>query len=119
MATLSIASKGKIFYIKIIILTGLLMDMQAVSRIEKEEIKELSFFEHEVLDNKDAIRTRQSLLQRAQRLGNEFKGKVVIQFVATDGPHEVHTTIWDVTSDYITLKGGVAIPIRSISTVGF
>lgn len=95
------------------------MDMQAVSRIEKEDIKDLSFFNHEVLDNQDAIRLRNSMLQRAQRLGNEFKGKVIIQFVATDGPHEVHTTVWDVTNDYITLKGGVSIPISSISTVGF
>lgn len=53
-------------------------------------------------------------LQYAVRLGNEFKGKTVVTFETTRGPRTVETTVWSVADDYITLKGGIAIPLGSI-----
>lgn len=48
------------------------------------------------------------------RLGNEFKGKTVITFETTNGPRAVETTIWSVTDNHLTLKGGVDIPLSSV-----
>lgn len=50
----------------------------------------------------------------AQRLGNEFKGKVTIEFNTTYGPKRVSTTVWSATERYIQLKGNVHIPVKSI-----
>lgn len=93
------------------------MDMADYFRIEKEQIKGLAFNAQDVLSDEKEISIRQHLLQKAQQLGNQFKNKVLIQFYSNDGPKEVHTTIWDVSSHYVTLKGGIAIPIHTISTV--
>lgn len=53
-------------------------------------------------------------LQYAVRLGNEFKGKTVVTFQTTRGSRTVETTVWSVTDHYMTLKGGVTIPLSSI-----
>lgn len=93
------------------------MNMFSTARIEKEQIKGLSFSPQEVLSDDSDISTRNYLLRKAQRLGNEFKGKVLIRFQSLQGPMEVFTTIWDVSTNYVTLKGGIAIPIHTISKV--
>ncbi len=53
-------------------------------------------------------------LQYSCRLGNEFKGKTVITFETTNGPKAVETTVWSVTDNHVTLKGGLAIPLSSV-----
>ena len=53
-------------------------------------------------------------LQYSCRLGNEFKGKTVITFETTQGPKTVETTVWSVTDNHVTLKGGVYIPLNSV-----
>lgn len=58
-------------------------------------------------------------LQYATRLGNEFKGKTVITFETTKGPRSVTTTVWSVTADYLQLKGGLNIPLRSVIDIHF
>lgn len=61
----------------------------------------------------------QNELTYATRLGNEFKGKTSITFETTDGPRSVETTVWSVAEDYLTLKGGTLIPVKSIIDVHF
>lgn len=53
-------------------------------------------------------------LQYSCRLGNEFKGKTVITFETTTGPKAVETTVWSVTDNHLTLKGGLNIPLNSV-----
>lgn len=53
-------------------------------------------------------------LQNALRLGNEFKSKAVITFLTEEGPKKVETTVWSLTDNYLQLKGGVLIPLKSL-----
>ncbi|MCB0699533.1 MAG: hypothetical protein H6551_06895 [Chitinophagales bacterium] len=61
----------------------------------------------------------QNELQYAARLGNEFKGKTMITFETTQGPKTIITTVWSVTEDYLQIKGGYNIPIRSIIDIHY
>lgn len=58
-------------------------------------------------------------LSYAVRLGNEFKGKTTITFETSEGPRTVETTIWSLTDHYIVLKGGIHVPLNSITEVHF
>ncbi|WP_300603031.1 hypothetical protein [Niabella sp.] len=55
----------------------------------------------------------------AVRLGNEFKSKTTVTFNTTEGPQSVETTVWSLTENYISLKGGILIPLNSIIDVHF
>ena len=87
--------------------------------ILKEEILNIRVSSQEVLSDRDEIRKRRDNLERACTLGNSEKGKVHITFMAEEGPVEVHTTVWSVTSEHIGLKRGTLIPIPSIMDVRF
>jgi tRNA A37 threonylcarbamoyladenosine synthetase subunit TsaC/SUA5/YrdC len=58
-------------------------------------------------------------LSYAERLGNEFKGKATITFETTQGSRTVQTTVWSLTENYIVLKGGITVPLNSITEVHF
>lgn len=58
-------------------------------------------------------------LNYAVRLGNEFKGKTTVTFETTEGSRTVQTTVWSLTENYIVLKGGITIPLNSITEVHF
>lgn len=58
-------------------------------------------------------------LSYAVRLGNEFKGKTTITFETTEGSRTVQTTVWSLTDNYIVLKGGITVPLKSIMEVHF
>ena len=58
-------------------------------------------------------------LSYAERLGNEFKGKATITFETTRGARTVQTTVWSLTENYIVLKGGITVPLNSITEVHF
>ncbi|MEM7039485.1 MAG: hypothetical protein AAF570_21100, partial [Bacteroidota bacterium] len=68
----------------------------------------------EVLSDESAIAERFERLREACTLGNLYKGKVKIRFMTEEGPHEVFTTIWNVSERYIGLKNGADIPIHAI-----
>lgn len=90
-----------------------------IKRIEKEELSGVKFAPAQTPKSVEVRSTRRYLLEQAQTLGNMVKQKVFIQFQTTDGPMEVHTTIWDVNLDYIGLKRGASIPLSSILDVRF
>lgn len=58
-------------------------------------------------------------LKYAMRLGNEHKGKATISFNTTEGVFTVTTTVWFVTHTDLQLKGGMNIPLNSITDVSF
>ncbi|MCH7403582.1 hypothetical protein ACFOUP_13240 [Belliella kenyensis] len=92
--------------------------MKTIEKIEKEEIKNLSFKKAEVLSSADEIKKRWSDLYRAQALGNLLQSKVQIIFETTDEKtYRVDTTIWAVGQDFVSLKGGIHIPVSSIHEV--
>ena len=82
--------------------------------IEKEAIANMHFPKGEVLTASSEIQARVQTLSEACRLGNEFKGKVRIVFMSEQGIREVNTTIWNVSDDAVSLKGGVFIPMHVI-----
>ena len=92
--------------------------MKTLAIIEKELLSELSFTKEDVLTTPDQRKQRFAELQRAQTLGNLLQTKVFITFETRDGSlHQVHTTVWAVGEDFISLKGGKSIPIRAIHSV--
>ncbi|HLT87117.1 MAG TPA: hypothetical protein VKZ57_05970 [Sphingobacterium sp.] len=86
-----------------------------VQIIEKERIGEYKIVPAEV-DNTAALYDK---LRSALRLGNEFKSKTTIVFQTEDGPKRVETTVWSLTEQYVQIKNGVLIPLRSIIKVDF
>lgn len=92
--------------------------MKTIEKIEKEDIKNLKFNKAEVLENTDDIKKRWNDLFRAQALGNLLQSKVHITFETADQKtYKVHTTIWAVGQDFITLKGGIHIPVGAVIEV--
>lgn len=78
--------------------------------IEKEEVINYHFAE---ADSKNYHVTKDQL-ERAVRLGNEFKSKTYITFQTNEGPKRIETTVWTLTDEYIQIKGGVSIPLKSL-----
>ena len=77
--------------------------------IEKEEVTKYHFVKAE---NSQAI--SKDKLERAVRLGNEYKGKSQITFMTDQGPKKIVTTVWTLTDEFIQIKGSVAIPVKSL-----
>ena len=94
---------------------------QSATNIAKEDISQFRFKGEDVLATDKAGRAiRNAALQRAERLGNAFHGKVKITFQAANAMlHEVQTTVWSASEDYVCLKGGVILPVKAISVVDF
>ena len=85
--------------------------------IEKENIRDLKFPDHDVLVSKDAIKIRNSHLERALKLGNLEHNKIKIVFEDAEGVKQVETTVWGVTDKRVILKQGVLIPIHRIHEI--
>lgn len=85
--------------------------------VEKENIRDLKFPDNEVLTTKDAIRIRESDLERALKLGNLEHNKIKIVFEDSEGLKQVETTVWGVTDKRVILKQGVLIPIHRIHEI--
>lgn len=91
------------------------MIMMQQTVIEKEQIPDFKIVPAFV----DKSEHWKNELEYAVRLGNEFKGKASITFETTQGPRTVNTTVWSVMADFMQLKGGLNIPLKSIIQVSF
>lgn len=92
--------------------------MKTTERIEKEDIKSLKFNKKEFLLTEIEIKNRWHKLFRAQALGNLLQSKVQITFETADEKTDVvNTTIWAVGQEFITLKGGIHIPVIAVLEV--
>lgn len=78
--------------------------------ISKEEVVNYQLI---TVDTKESQVTKEKL-ERALRLGNEFKGKTKISFMTDQGPKMIETTVWTLTDNYIQIKGSVSIPLKSL-----
>ena len=59
-------------------------------------------------------------LQKALVLGNIYKTHVQLMMVNSSHQHiKTTATVWAVTEKYVTLKGGVVIPVGSIMDIVF
>ena len=85
-----------------------------ITTIDKDKVAELCFPANEVLFSNDAIAKRNSDMNRAMLLGNNYKGKVKIVFEDDEGVKQVETTVWSYTDKWIVLKKGLVIPIHRI-----
>lgn len=85
------------------------------SLIDKEEIENYRIVSADIDKTHELI----SKLNDAQRLGNEFKAKTTITFMTEDGPKRVETTVWSLTDNYIQLKAGILIPLRSLIDISY
>ena len=89
--------------------------MKTITQLEKEKIAQLTFGKKEVLENPDERKTRMADLHRAQTLGNLLQTKVKLIFETADRQiYQVETTVWAVGPEFVSLKGGIYLPINSI-----
>jgi hypothetical protein len=86
-----------------------------MKKIEKEQIMQLHFVPAAI----DNAKRWKKELDYAVRLGNEHKGKTSISFETQEGSFQVETTVWSVTDTELSLKGGVHIPLISITDIDF
>lgn len=86
-----------------------------VNKIEKENIVSLKLVPAET----DYSKKWKAELDYAVRLGNEHKGKTTITFQAENGLYQVETTVWSATDKLLSLKGGITIPLNSITEIHF
>ena len=94
------------------------MQLKTITKVDKSRIKDLSFRKEEILSDSSDQAIRAYNLDRALRLGNLYKGRVLVQFETVDlEPMQTEATIWAVTEKYIMLKGGAVVPIKAISNV--
>jgi SUMO ligase MMS21 Smc5/6 complex component len=96
------------------------MEQQEATLVEKEDLSGILFSKVDVLADPVKRRLRQIYLEKAERLGNAYHGKVKMTFMTEEGKlMRVHTTIWSADNQYITLKGGVHIPTIAVVEVEF
>jgi hypothetical protein len=84
--------------------------------IQKEEVEQLHFPAETVersISEKEII----TKLHDAMSLGNLHHSKIKITFADAEGIKQVETTVWTADETFVTLKKGVAIPIRRIISV--
>lgn len=89
-----------------------------VNLIDKELIPRLKFPHEDVVTDPVEKVKRLHDLRWAAILGNGYHGKVNILFKTDDGDlKRVETTIWAFDQDFVTLKSGTSIPLRSILSI--
>lgn len=88
--------------------------------LTKEDLKNVQFSNDEVWYDEAKRQERYQKLKKALVLGNVYKNHVRLLMINNAQQHiQTKATIWAVTEKYVTLKGGVIIPIGSIMDVKF
>lgn len=88
--------------------------------IEKEKLPQVDFASAEVITDKDAKKMLDFELKKAETLGNGYRTKVSIYFRTAEGEElRIHTTVWSVGEQFITVKGNRAIPKKAITRIEF
>jgi hypothetical protein len=87
-----------------------------IQEIQKEQVPNCTYEKLSSIEQEANLRQK---LHKAMILGNTHRGKVEIIFCDDDGLKKVHTTVWAKGEQFITLKGGVWIPISKIVDIIF
>ena len=96
------------------------MITQAINRIHRPRLIELSFSTKEALNNEADRAIRMVNLERAMRRGVNERLPVSLQFQLSDGSiGETQATVWGIDGDKLELKGGKILPISAISNIEF
>ncbi len=96
------------------------MKSKTIVTVEKEQIPHLKFGKTDVITDPAERKKRMLQVSRATVLGNGYHGKVEIFFKTADGESKrVDTTIWDSDQQYLILKSGTSLPIKSVSGIEF
>ncbi|GAB4125072.1 MAG: hypothetical protein OHK0045_08370 [Raineya sp.] len=96
------------------------MKLFRANEIRKEDLHLFTFPEKDALATEQERAMRKYHLEKALSLGNLYHDKVFINFYDVEGrSYYVHTTIWAICENMITLKGGQVLPIRAISEISF
>ena len=91
-----------------------------ITEITRDIVKQLLFGTDDVLNDRDRKSIRRYKLNRALMLGNLYKRKVKIHLQTGEGIlKKIDTTIWSVGEEFVSLKDGVHVPIKSIVDVDF
>jgi ribosomal protein L37AE/L43A len=87
-----------------------------IQEIQKEQVPQCTYAKLSSIKQESSLRSQ---LHKAMILGNTHRGKVSIVFCDDEGLKKVTTTVWAVGEKFITLKGGVWIPISKIVDIIF
>ncbi|MEI8193942.1 MAG: hypothetical protein WCG64_08755 [Flavobacteriia bacterium] len=87
-----------------------------IQEIQKEEIPQCSFKQTIDLEQSPELFKK---LKDATKMGNNDHRKVEIVFCDDEGLKKVHTTLWAEEGEFISLKGGVWIPVSRIVDIIF
>jgi len=87
--------------------------------VNKEDISGLKFVSVDYPQNSNFPQDRRAELERALKLGNAEHQKVKIIFETDAGTRFTDTTIWNLTENYVILKGNIDIPVRSVHRIEF
>ena len=87
-----------------------------IQEIQKEQVPNCTYEKLSAIEQETNLRQK---LHKAMILGNTHRGKVTIVFCDDEGLKKVNTTIWAKGEQFITLKGGVWIPISKIIDIIF
>jgi hypothetical protein len=88
-----------------------------IAFVDTKTIDHLNFSQEDVLINHEQKKLRELELKKSMTLGNQYKQKVKIFFQDENRKLFTETTVWHADQKYISLKGGVALPVRSIYKV--
>jgi len=94
-------------------------NLQKPIPVQKEDIEKLIFPQESIERTEEQTRELNRKLQDAMTLGNLHHSKIKIIFEDSEGLKEVETTVWVAGENFISLKGGVSIPVRRIVEVRF
>ncbi len=83
-----------------------------------ENLSGVRFARQEVLEDNMRIHNRTYNLRRAVLLGNLYKRKVMLKIRTVEGiVRNVEARVWAMGSEYISLRGGLSVPIKSVEDV--
>jgi len=85
----------------------------------KEDLNSITFSETDVLKDRKKRNLRSYYLDRATKLGNTLKNKVDIYFKDDQNKlMRINTTVWAHTNNFVVLKKGTVLPLKSIVYIG-
>lgn len=87
--------------------------------VEPRSIHQLDFGKDDVLMTAEEKEKRAVELKKSLSLGNQYKHKVRIFFKDKSSFKFTETTVWHADENFISLKGGISLPVRSIYKVVF
>lgn len=86
----------------------------------KEQIDQHRFLKWDVYKTPGKRAEREEKLEKALKLGNQFKNTVKIYFMTEDEEVKAtEATVWMVSDSHISIKAGKIIPVHAIIDVEF